>query len=907
MLKEYRLPNGILYVNTDKQMIENIIDGGRAIEILPGKAYLAGDMRGLPMEEYFACPEIWDAKWEVYQAIKKKGKTVIVIDARGVRKFGDQIMLTVLPKAYEESWGTKAKVDVIIPKGYEEIWAHNPHVNMVATELDKDKEYDKVIDVAGLGLKFRRPEEANCTDAILTGMGLTLINKTPVYVITEEEEKWARKELEKDKKRGLPTKKGLIGISLSSIVKSRTYPHMMEVAKKLRDKDYGLVLLDAKNDDGNFMWTFRQMAALMGLCDLVLTADSALLHLAGALKKRIVGLFAYTEGHIYMECYEKAFPIQAACPYGKKPCWWKIECIPGPNDHLAKTNLDYAHCLKELEPETVMDAVEEQFTKPKNLLLVMLTYDALDMTKKAVESIRSYHNYDFLVVDNESVDGTKEWLKERGIDFVSKRMSAAAAQNVGLKRFLEGNYDYMVLFNNDILLRYDTIDKLVECAEKSGASGVMSTQVPRSLTIDSARPKGDSWGEISKIPAGSYSATLLTRECVERVGLFNERYRPRYIEDNDYTIRMRASGGKFVRAQAALFWHFLGAVVKTVEKGKQQAHGEAWNRNIAIFQEMYGIHPHGPQDLNWLGLEWKRDVDVEKIETLVKEKGRVTIRVERRMGGYGDILFTTVIARELKKKFGNKVEIHYFLPDGFRSLMMNNPNINGTHHFKNSWKADFTIDLTDLEWRVEQQEMLKYGATKSARTEIYLDILGLDKKNLKPDYFITRDEKVWAEEQWDNDGNLKRIVMVMKGSNKLKVWPGMNELFKKLMADKKCAINVLDDKEKHRYSFRQAAALVATADLVVSPDTGISNLAGTLGVPVITIFSNRDGRNFAKMYKSMVVVQGHCPHGKEDYCDWFAPCFGSGPHRPKENIRVPDCLKGLGVGEVYKIVEKELK
>jgi len=915
-LKKFRLPNGTLYVNTSDSTIEHIIDNGVPVEILPKKAYLAGEMREIPLEEYFACPELWDAKWDVHQAIQKKGTTAVAIDARGVTKFGDQIMLTLLPKAYKETWGPKAIVDVMVAELYKDIWKHNPHVHRVTTKLDKSQKYDKVMDATGLGMKFRRKKEQNCADAIVNGLGLSLINKTPVYVITEEERQWAEKEREYCIKH-----KGdqpIIGVSLYSAVKSRTYPHMLKIVEKLEKEKYRIVLLDRMDNKGNYVWTFRQMAAMVNECDLILTADSALLHLAGALKKRIVGIFAYTEGHIFTESYEKAVPIQAPCPYNKSPCWWEIECIPG-SDHLAKTNKDFAHCLKELKPEEVVDVVKKQFTKPKNLLLVMLTYNALGMTKKAVDSIRTYHNYDFFVVDNKSTDGTQRWLEEQSIDFISAKTSVAAAQNIGIEKFLKGDYDYLIFLNNDIVLRYDCLDALVSCAERSEAYGVMGIPLPGlPWKMDSLKPQGNTWKEVVDIPAGSYSCTLFSRKCIKHVGIFNERYQPRYIEDNDYTLRIRALGGKFIQAQGALFWHYLGVVVRIVEKDKQGSHSVCWKNNIDIFKEMYGIHPHEAQDLRKLGLEWHRKDYVVLIKEFLKNHNRKAgIRIERRMGGYGDILFTTVVAKALKSLFKNKIKVNYFVPKEFKSLLEHNSNIDGVFEWRNRWEGDFRIDLTDLEFRVELQEMRKYGCIQSARTQIYLDILGLSKylskENswLKPEYFVTGEEKEWAEEVWDKISRFGtrrkyRIVAVSKGSNKLKDWPLAQDLFAKLWVENYILLQI-DEDGKAKWSFRKAAALVASADLVISPDSGISNLAGTLDVPVITIFSNRNGAVFSKMFSSMKVIQGHCPNKEEDFCDFFCPCFGGGPHRSKENKAVPECLKRLELKEVYNVVKRMLK
>lgn len=803
-LKRYNLPNGILYVNTSSATIEHIIDNGVPVKILPKKAHLAGDMKGLPLEEYFASPEIWDAKWQVCQAVEKKGKTVVLIDARKVNKLGDQIMLTVLPKAYKETWGDKAQVDMVVPEIYLDVWKHNPHVRSVSVEVDGKMEYDKVLDVTTLGLKFRRKVKEHCADMIVHGLGLTLINKTPVLKLSANEKGWAKAQLKKEIAKGKP----LIGVGLYSAVKSRTYPRMLEVVSALEKKGYTIVLLDDKlKEVGEYQYTFRQSAALVEKCDLVLTTDSAILHVAGALGKRTVAIFGYTEGAVYTESYEKAYPIQAPCPHGKEPCWWRMDCIKGPKDHLARTNLEHAHCLKELKPDVVIKAVEDQFVASKKLLLVMLTYNALAMTKKAIESIRSHYNYELFVVDNQSTDGTQIWLKEKGIEFVSIKTSVAGAQNIGIGKFKRGDYDHIIFLNNDIVMRFDCLDQLVSCAEKSEAFGVMSTQVPgASWKMDSLQPVDEEWDKIKEIPAGSYSCTLFTKKCIETVGIFNERFKPRYIEDNCYTLRIRALGGKFVKAHGALFWHFLGVVIKTVEKAKGATHTDYWWHNIGIFKEMYGFAPHEKQDLKRLGLEWRKRDLAKEINEFIKANGKIPrVVIRRSMGGYGDILFTTVVAKALKYLFPeDAIEMVYQIPEKFIPLLSKNKNIDEVGVADTS-DRDFFVDLTDVEFRAELQEMREYQQIKSARTEIYLDVLGLDKHLpkkgdwLKPDYHVTKDEKAVGELVWHSlkSGKKKRIVVIQKGSNMLKHWPYCKELVAKLKTHKAWDVMVLEIGRAH--------------------------------------------------------------------------------------------------------------
>jgi len=76
------------------------------------------------------------------------------------------------------------------------------------------------------------------------------------------------------------------------------------------------------------------------------------------------------------------------------------------------------------------------------------------------------------------------------------------------------------------------------------------------------------------------------------------------------------------------------------------------------------------------------------------------------------------------------------------------------------------------------------------------------------------------------------------------------------------------------YTFRHVVAAISRADLMVGVDTGLTNLAGALGVPVISIFSHWNGAIPAMMFKSMIAVQGKCPHfPNENYCGLKAPFF----------------------------------
>ena len=911
----YRSYKRLLYANTSKAPQVYYDSNRDPITVMPGETKFKDTVEKMDIPAYFVSPELWNAQKDAEAMLDRKGKVTVLLE-RTVGNRGDHVLATAIPKAYKDVLGDRAIVDIRIPRLYLPFWKFNPYVRdiYIIEEGKTPKGYDVLLNTDNVKLKCepkdweKKRHRKNRTAIYLAQLGLYPIDKRPVYIVSSAERKWAKKFVGK-------LRRPLVGIQTRASVRSKTYPFMADVAMELSTRDYGVIILDETGEkDFTFKYTIRELAALIEQCDIVVTNDSLHSHLAGALDKKIIGIYGPTDGHIFCEDYEKASVIQAPCTVKlkKQPCWHKLDCIPG-RSTKEKEDGGYSKCLEALDPSTVLAEIERVKTDTRRVLLVMLTFNLLSFTKKAIASIRCWHDYDLFVVDNVSTDGTQEWLKEKGIKFVSKQSSVASAQNIGIDECLKGNYKYMILLNNDLVLRYDTLDVLINVADKTGCFGCMSSPIKNvpPWAVDEGVSDAD-WEtkEIVDIPAGSYSATLLSRECLEKVGKFDESFTPRYIEDNDYTLRIRLAGQKFLHSSQALFYHALGAV-ESMNVEAKRTKDVTWARNIKRYKEKWGFLPHEEQRLGNLGIEWQTRVKgmtvIEEINQIIEREKKCRVIVRRAMGGYGDIIFITVVARALKKQFGQAVTVIYVVPTEFVTLLQSYPYIDEVSDSISRQVGDYSIDLTDLEFRVELQEMQNFGHIQRPRTQIYLDMLGV-KDGLKPDYFVLPHEAQWARDMWKTLPKGQKVCITQTASNKLKTWPYMKELVRALK-DESLSIIVLDEKKKlmsgaYPYSFRHASALISECDFVIAPDTGISNVAGALDKPVLTIFSNRDGRVFIKMFPSMIPIQGHCQTLEEDFCDFSTLCFGDAPHREKENIDYADCLKRLSVEEVLKEVRK---
>lgn len=866
-----------------------------------------------------------------FAAEKKDVFSVGII--RTISGLGDVLLLSIIGKALKEQYPGKAKVWFAVHPGHEVLLENNPHIDKVFTSEEElmDAQPDIHFSINDLEFKAELREEdgdvPNRTALYLSKMGLSVENKTPTYIVTEEEKLAAQKTL---KKLGYSLKKPIIGVQLYGSNISKTYPHMRDVAKKLKEQGHQTFYLDTKP----YKYGLREVAAIANEMALMITPNSFFYHLAGALRKRAIALFGYTDGAVWTEDYEKVIPLQIPCPKGRKRCWWRIECIPGA-DLKEKENKATPECLANISVEQVLEEVNRQPLERKSILIVMLTYNGLGMTKQAVDSIRSFHDYDIFIVDNISNDGTIKWLQKNNIKHISKQASVAEALNIGLKKAYDKKYDYVLVCNNDIILEENYIDKVVEIAERRKCFAVSGRIINKGGRITEL-PSRVKTAEASMAVtiAGSFSAILLSRECLEVVGKFDERYRPRYQEDDDYLLRIRLSGNDLIYTYLTSFLHLLGQVVKTIKKEKINYLTD-WNRNVQQYKQKWGFDPYKERNVHMClndvrrhCPDWqkkiliplsekskfvkdKRHATVKRIiEAAIRKKKKADVLIMRKTNGYGDIILSSIIARALKKYHKGKVNIDYAIQTRYMPVLDGNPYIRKVMEYRGVDRSgyDFVLDISDYEYRAEMNQTEKFGRIKLARTELYLDLIKY-KDDLKPDYFVTGEEKTWAERKW-NRTNQKRIAINFEGSNLMKYWPGMESL-QRVLINQGYHIIRLDEKTGggYRYSFRQMGALIAKADLVISPDTGASNLAGALEIPVITIFSHRNGENFARMFKSMVVVQGECPHLKENYCDYKVPCISGTlqEYRKKENVKILDCFQNLKVEKVLEEVKRILK
>ncbi len=207
---------------------------------------------------------------------------------------------------------------------------------------------------------------------------------------------------------------------------------------------------------------------------------------------------------------------------------------------------------------------------------------------KTTESIRSRYPSKILVVDNFSQDGTREWLKTSGHEYIFNSGNIGVAKNWnqilnwGLSH---KDCDLVCIFNNDIVLRHDTLDRMVESVLENGKPAVTAVNIGNTMELlNAAIP-----AEPRYSPAMDFSCFGLTPSVVKKVGLFDEEFKLAYFEDNDYHHRMMAEDIIGVCDRWAPFLHYASKTIQ--EAGVRVEVEKAFRENKERFRQKYGFVP----------------------------------------------------------------------------------------------------------------------------------------------------------------------------------------------------------------------------------------------------------------------------------------------------------------------------
>lgn len=219
-----------------------------------------------------------------------------------------------------------------------DVLKHNPYVDKVinADELI-NYSFQKIYNF-GTGEEMaieigRKHHSGNRIDIFADLAKVELTDKSLVYVITGSEKEWAHEWVKKNIE---PSRKFLVGIQVHSSTFKRNWPIekvrllTFSILNSWWDSSILLFYEGLVSIENNYVIPnvhsivgvpIRNVAALINECKVMVVPDSGLLHLASALRKKVLGLFGSIPAEARISYYPEASGIYLNWPCS--PCWYE--------------------------------------------------------------------------------------------------------------------------------------------------------------------------------------------------------------------------------------------------------------------------------------------------------------------------------------------------------------------------------------------------------------------------------------------------------------------------------------------------------------------------------------------------------------------------------------------------------
>jgi len=225
-------------------------------------------------------------------------------------------------------------------------------------------------------------------------------------------------------------------------------------------------------------------------------------------------------------------------------------------------------------------AGKAEIVEPPKVSILILTWNTCDEVLTCVEHAlgADYPNYDVVVIDNASQDGTSAAVRHRYPSVTllqnSENLGYAGGNNRGIKYALEHGAEYVLIINSDTVMPPDLLTKIVQIASSSddiAVVGVKNLKMSDPSTVWAAyleltysrellhvvgreQPDSPALSVVKDVPGVSGACMLLSRRAVEDVGLLDETFFM-YHEDLDWCQRAISKGYRCVYAGTAHILH----------------------------------------------------------------------------------------------------------------------------------------------------------------------------------------------------------------------------------------------------------------------------------------------------------------------------------------------------------------
>lgn len=518
-----------------------------------------------------------------YQNIDNR---VNILAHRDLGGIGDIIMTTsVVEKAVEKN--SNYKITYACPEQFISLLENNPFITdikSIKSNVTK-KDWDVIIDLTSDCIKYEMKNQPNVklnrVEVFAQKCGF-LIDEVPrpkIY-LSEKEILKAKEETKNFKLK--------IGLVLKSNASVRNWPYFKELRNLLLKKYPQTTFLEfcvkkpidwssIKKSYPVFERNLREVSALINECDVVISPDTGLAHIASALRVSTVWIFTHIDGKIRTKNYDNVQICQNIpkdCDSKGIPCWYSIPCSKGEIERK-KNPL----CSLAIKPEYIVNNVDKILSKP-NISYCVVYKDNEQITRECISKILKYRQYndELILVDNGSKNKgfLDDLLKNQQLIVEirnEKNLGCIIARNQAMKR---AKGEFLFTLDNDQYISAISIHRLLNTeGDIVGVEGWSMDNSGWAFKI------GSNIKDLAYVGGGGL---LVKKSIAEDINYLDEIYAPAWFSDPDFCYKATEKKYKIAHCKNAKIEHLEHKTIFTQTDFDYQ---KVWKKSHKIFKEKW--------------------------------------------------------------------------------------------------------------------------------------------------------------------------------------------------------------------------------------------------------------------------------------------------------------------------------
>ncbi len=200
--------------------------------------------------------------------------------------------------------------------------------------------------------------------------------------------------------------------------------------------------------------------------------------------------------------------------------------------------------------------------KTQKVSVVIPCHNGWPYTKLCLSSVlkSDYPNFHIIVVDDGSTDSTSEYIAKefQNVEVLKGdgNLWWSGSMNLGIREAIKKQTEYVLVLNNDVVIAPDALSALMNCAKENphavigsmvyelnhsnliwSAGGTMKWPWPGEIQLGIGEIDNGQYNEIRNVKWAPGMGTLIHREILLQLNLYDDLNMPQYIADVDFCLR----------------------------------------------------------------------------------------------------------------------------------------------------------------------------------------------------------------------------------------------------------------------------------------------------------------------------------------------------------------------------------